>query len=148
MKSYCRTVIAVIAVSTCLASPPTAAAESPYDLVVFVNKGHKINSITIDELQQFYLKTKNNWSNGKKAICINTQESNPARKIFRSKVLKMTKEEESVYWENQKIRFHINPCIEMMNVARAVFNLRTAVGYALRRDVPHNVVKIILTIPE
>ena len=122
-------------------------ADSPDEIVVFVNKSISVNSISLSELKQIFLKRKTSWPGGDNIVCINVSDSSPLRELFRGRVLEMTKEDEQRYWTNQKIRFQLSPPAEMDDTPKAVFKLRNAIGYAARKDVPQGVVKIVAVIP-
>jgi ABC-type phosphate transport system substrate-binding protein len=129
------------------AYPTVSNAESPDDIVVFVNNASSVSNADIAELKQIFLKKKNNWQGGDRIVCVNAAEGTALREEFRKKVLNMTGPEEATYWENQRIRFQLVAPSEMPNAPRAVFKMKAAVGYAYRKDVPKDVVKIILVIP-
>jgi ABC-type phosphate transport system substrate-binding protein len=122
-------------------------AESPDDVVVFVNNASSVTSANIAELKQIFLKKKNNWPGGERIVCVNAKEGSAVREEFRKKVLNMTAQEEATYWENQRIRYQLFAPSEIPGAARAVFKMKAAVGYAYRKDVPKDVVKIILVLP-
>ena len=128
--------------------PAVSETASPNDILVIVNKSADIDSISMGELAQIFLKEKTSWSNGQRIIPINAREGGDLRKSFRTKALAMRTSEEEIYWENQKIRSQLNPPVEMSNTPKAVFKLKYAISYAFRRDLPDNVVKVILVIPE
>jgi hypothetical protein len=127
--------------------PVPLNAESPDDLVIFVNNKSGVRSMSVDELKQIFLKKKTRWPGGEKIDCINSPEGSTEREEFRKKVLGMSKTEEITYWQNQKIRMQLSPPIEISNTPKAVFRLSGAISYAFRKDLPEGVVKSILVIP-
>ena len=48
--------------------------------------------------------------------------------------------------ENQRLRHQITPPLEMPNTTKAVYKLKSAISYAFRKDVPLNLVKVVLVI--
>ena len=101
-KIRVSTFIVVFLTSISISGIP--AADSAEDILVFVNKSVSVDSITLAELKQIFLKKRNNWSDGKRIICINVQGNEKIRQIFRQKVLDMNVEEEQTYWEKQKVQ--------------------------------------------
>ncbi len=128
--------------------PTISTAESPEDIVVFVHQTGTLKSISIDELKQLFLKQKTSWSSGESVVTINAPEGSSLRNQFRTAVLAMTAVEEATHWETVRIRNQIAKPAEMLNTPKAVFRLKNAVSYAFRKDVPDNVVKVILVIPK
>lgn len=138
-----NTVIFVLAILL----PIPLIAESPDDLVVFVNTKSSVATITPEELKQIFLKKRTRWPGGDKIDCINSPEGSAERTLFRNKILGMSKTEETTYWQNQKLRMQLSPPIQISNTTKAVFRLKRSVGYAFRKNVPKGVVRIILVVP-
>ena len=126
--------------------PRTAAADSPDDILVIANKGIDTNQITVDELKQIFLGKKSSWKGGDRIVCLNQFDSHPIRNVFRKKVLNMSPKEEETYWEAQKVRRQLAPPPELTSIPKAVFKLKNAISYAYRKDVPDNVVKVLLVL--
>jgi ABC-type phosphate transport system substrate-binding protein len=139
--------IFVMMLSVMALLPVPLNAESPDDLVVFVNKKSRVRDLSVEELKQIFLKKKTRWPGGDKINCINSPEGSAEREAFRKRVLGMSKTEEITYWQNQKIRMQLSPPIEVSNTAKAVFRLNGAIGYAFRKDLPEGVVKAVLVLP-
>lgn len=131
-----------------LGFPWKAAAESPDDIVVFVNQVAKVKSVSIAELRQLFLKQKTSWASGEQVVCINAPDGTPLRNQFRQQVLAMSEAEEATHWETVRIRNQTLAPSEMLNTPKAVFRLKNAVSYAFRKDVPNGVVSILLEIPK
>jgi ABC-type phosphate transport system substrate-binding protein len=127
--------------------PVPLNAESPDDLVIFVNKKSGVITMSTEELKQIFLKKKTRWPGGEKINCINTPEGSAVREEFRKRVLGMSKTEEVTYWQNQKIRMQLSPPIEISNTPKAVFRLNGAISYAFRKDLPAGVVTTVLVLP-
>ena len=128
------------------ALPYSAVAESPDDIVVFVNPSSRVAEMTKAELRQLFLKQKTTWSSGEAVVCINAPSSSELRKQFRSIVMEMSETEEATHWANARIRSQVSPPAEMVNTPKAVFRLKNAVSYAFRKNVPPGVVKIVLVL--
>jgi ABC-type phosphate transport system substrate-binding protein len=124
-----RAIITVLVLLSALTSVPLNA-ESPGDIVVFVNNDRSTDSISKDELKQMFLKKKTGWpGGGDRIIPINAPENSPLGERFRQTVLAMTDREESSYWRDQQIRQQLSPPVEMSNTPKAVFKLKNAVSY-------------------
>ena len=132
---------------------PVAQAESPDDIIVFVNKALKVDSVEIDELKEIFLKNKTSWSPREKIVCINAKKGTALRKTFRQRVLGMAENAENIYWQDRMSRHKLARPPEFSNTVKAVFKVKAmfktlgAIGYAFRKDVPENVVKTVLVIP-
>ncbi len=125
----------------------SSSAESPDDIVVFVNNASLVSSLSAAELKQIFLKKKTSWPGGDKIVSINAVNNSLVREAFRKKVLNMSLQDEATYWENQRIRYQLIAPSEISAGPKAVFKLKAAVAYAFRKDVPKDVVKIVLVIP-
>lgn len=147
-KNCYRLLLATILLAAVISVPAVSSPGSPDDILVIVNKSTAVDAISLDELEQIFLKKKTTWPNGQRIVTINTMHNSPLREIFRSKVLEMKADEEATYWEKQKIRRQIERPPEMVNTTKAVFKLKSAISYAFRKDIPANVVKTVLVIPK
>lgn len=145
---HLKSALGVLVLLAGLSNAEAGLAESPNDIVVFVNKAAPVAEMSVDELKQIFLKKKTTWRNGDSIVCINAQDTDSSRELFRQKVLEMSKSEELEYWEKEKMRKQLSMPAEMSNLAKAVFKIKNAVAYAYRKDVPQDVVKVILVIPE
>ena len=128
----------------------TAPTQSgaPDDLVIIVNKTVNVDHISVEEIKQIFLKKKGYWPDGEHIVCIHPPESSKARHRFRDVVLGMSQEAEKTYWRTQQIRNQVAPPANISNTPKAVFRLKNAVSYALRKDVPKGVAKIVLSLSE
>ena len=137
----------------CFGLCPSARAESPDDIIVFVNKALKVDAVSQDEVKKIFLKKKTSWSPREKIICIHAKKGTPLRNAFRKRVLEMDEKAENVYWQEQKIRHQLAKPPEFANTVKAVFKVKAifktlgAISYAFRKDVPGNVVKTVLVVP-
>ena len=123
------------------------ATDSANDILVIVNKSVEVETLSIAELKQIFLKKKSSWPGGNPIVPINARVSEDIREEFREKVLDMSNTEESTYWETQKIRLQLSSPVEMGRTPKAVFKLKNAISYAYRRDVPTDVVKVVQILP-
>jgi len=139
--------LAVLAALGLTLFPQTSEAESPDDILIITNKGARANDISLDEVKKIFLRKKTSWSNGDRIIVVNAKNNAAVRDRFRQKVLGMTAADEQTYWANEKVRRQISPPPELSTIPKAVFKLKNSIGYAFRKDVPANVVKVLLVIP-
>ena len=63
-----NTVFLIIAIVAVLAVPELSSADSPNDIIVFVNTAVSIDDINIDDLKNYFLKRKTRWKKGGKVI--------------------------------------------------------------------------------
>lgn len=127
------------------ALPSQLSAESPEDILVFVNSSMAVEALSVAELKQIFLKEKSRWPGGDPIVCIHPKDMS-IRALFRNKVLGMTGTEEDTYWQDQKIRKQLSAPVEMSNTPKAVFKINKSVSYAFRKDLPVGVVKVILVL--
>lgn len=122
---------------------PTAHAESPDDVVVFVNREVAVSSVTTDELRQMFLGTRTSWPGGGRILCVNAAEGSKLRETFRTRVLRMSADEEQRYWEEQKVQGKGQEPASFGSTVKAVFRLKGGISYGLRGEVKGDVVKIV-----
>ncbi len=128
-------------------APSPARAESPNDILVITSKSTKIDKISIEELRTLFLKNRERYKNGDRAVPVNAPDGSSLRKRFVGKVLGMGVEQERAYWQKQKIMKGQSSPPTFSNICKAIFRLRGSIGYVLRSDYK-NVNKILLVIPE
>lgn len=134
-----------VATSLCLAGAPLALSEEP--LVVIVNAGNNITSITTEELAQFYTNAKLTWPNGKQVVLYDLKVKDEARVRFSRKVLNKDPEKVAMEWASKKItntaknppRTVSSPLLMETRVAKEP----AAVGYLLKSQVTSDRVKIV-----
>jgi len=130
---------------TMLASLP-AAADSPDDILIFVNNKTATNSLTTEEVKQIFLKKRSSWPTGGNIVCINAKAGTALRQDFRKKVLAMSPTDERRYWETQKIKGGQKEPPSFSNLVKAVFKVPKSISYGYRKGVSPGVVKIVATI--
>jgi len=124
-----------------------ASAEHPEDILVVANKTVPVDTITLPDLKQIFLKQRRQWAGSRKVVPINVKANDELRHRFRQALLKITKAEEDNYWEDQKIRNGLKEPPVFSNVLKAVFHLKGSIGYVYRKDFKEGVVKILTVIP-
>ena len=124
----------------------TGLAEDPRDILVVVNKSSRINAISLDELVELFLKYRESFKSGDKAIPINTTNAE-LREDFRRLVLKKSEAEEKKHWSNYTIRTGQSPPPTVGKTLKAVFRLRNGISYVYRSELVGNVAKVVLVIP-
>jgi hypothetical protein len=127
-------------------SGSAAGAENPKDLLIVVNTASKVTNLSVDQLREYFLKTRKTWPDGSKVVPVNTREPE-LRNVFRQKVLSMSASEEQRYWQDQMIRTGEQMPPEFDNALKATFRLSGAVSYVFRKDLLKNVVKVVAVIP-
>ena len=129
-----------------VAGEPSSRAEekaSAEALVVFVNKEVGADALTVEEIRQIFLRQRTTWAGGQRIACIDTRPGAPAREAFRTRVLKMTADEEKRYWQEQHIKGEATEPPTFSDTVRAVFMLKGGIGYSLRKDIKGSAVKIV-----
>jgi ABC-type phosphate transport system substrate-binding protein len=129
------------------AAPANIVADSDTDILIIVNKVVPVNSLSIDDVRDLFLKKKVRWKAGVKAVPINIRGKEKLRNQFRSRVLGMTLGDENDYWQKMKIQSGMSAPTEIGNTLKAVYKLKGAVSYIYRSQYKKDVAKIVLTIP-
>lgn len=73
------------------------------DIKFIVNASNPISSITIEQIQDFYLKRVRFWPDGIPLRFFDRKEGTPERKIFISRYIKKTPRKIDQYWIGQKL---------------------------------------------
>lgn len=136
--------LVVTAIST---FPSKVICQDEFDIVVIAHRNIPENEITLDELRELFLKNRNHWKSGVRAIAINARFGTRLRDEFVRKVLQMSPEEEVAYWQEQKIKTGEVTPPEFTNTQKAVFKLPGSVSYVYRSELKAGVSKILLVIP-
>ncbi len=126
--------------------PHSTTAEDEEDILIIANKSVKVDKITINEIQDFFLKRRSTWPNGNKVIPVNAPASSSLRKDFQRLVLKMTGPEESRYWQDQKIKKGVTKPPEFGNTLKATFKLKNSISYVYRPQYNEGVSKVLLVV--
>jgi hypothetical protein len=137
----------VIASVAVLVAPNPSAADSPDDIIVFVNISITESKINIDDLKNYFLKRKTRWKKGGKVIPVNAKAGTALRKDFLDRALGMTSEAEESYWNERRIQIGVSNPPEFSNIQKAVFKIRGAIGYVYRSEYKKGVTKVVLVIP-
>lgn len=142
--TYC---LALTIFAGVLVLPTVVYAESPEDILIIVNKGVPINSITRNELKDYYLKKRLDWRGGDRAVPVHSKGKSELRKEFCERVLNLTLSDEESYWRDKKIRTGVTKPAEFSNTLKAVFKIGGAVSYVYRSQYREGVAKVVLVIP-
>ena len=121
-----------------------ARAQKPTDLLIIANRSVRVGSVSRGELRRIFLKQRGSWKSGQNAVPVNAR-TGPAREAFRRKVLRMDAATESKYWQDEKIKKGTAAPPEFNNPVKAVFKIKGAVGYVLRKKLPPGLVNVIAT---
>ncbi len=128
------------------ANTDETAAEKPSDILVVVNKSSPISRIEPEELKSIFLKKKEIWSDGTRAVPINAPEGSKIREAFRRSIIGFDRDREETYWQDQMIKHGLRRPPEFSRPLKAVFKLRGAVSYVYRSEYRQNVAKVILVL--
>lgn len=121
--------------------------ENPEDILIVANKTVPVDSLTMDDLRQIFLKRRKKWSGGHKIVPIHVKGDPALRERIRKELLSMTAAEEKDHWEDQKLRTGIKEPPEIRQNLRAVFSLKGSISYVYRKDYKKGVVKILAVLP-
>ena len=130
-----------------LSLPGRAVADDPDDILIVVNRGVRIESISTSQLREIFLKKRSNWPGGGKALPVNAAAGSRLRAEFTRRVLEMSAGEEESYWYKRKIVSGDTPPPEFSNTLKAVFKLKGAVSYVYRSQYREGVARVLLVLP-
>lgn len=122
------------------------AEDNPSDILLIVNSQANIQSTNLEEVKNLFLRKKQAWRSGESAVPVHPKDAT-LRAAFAQRVLGMSRAEESIYWQDMKIKKGLAPPTELPNPLKAIFKLRNGVSYILRKDYKEGVAKILLVIP-
>jgi ABC-type phosphate transport system substrate-binding protein len=142
-----NSLVGIAAMALTLLVSGGARADSPEDILVFVNLRNKIGNASPVEIKDIFLKKRANWSQGSKVVPVHAPSGSLVRDAFRQRVLSMEEFEEQNYWQDGKLRHGLEPPVSFGNPIRAVFRLDNGVGYCFRADYVEGVVNVVLVIP-
>jgi hypothetical protein len=142
-----RMLLSVVLLGAAMFYSESAFADSPNDILVITSLSIKVQSVTIEEVKDFFLKERTSWPSGEKVIPINTGDDPALRDKFRDLVLKMSTAQEQRFWQTKKIKGGEGEPPVLNNVLKAVFKLRGAISYVSRSQYKEGVAKVILVIP-
>ncbi|MCP4677428.1 MAG: hypothetical protein GY854_18315 [Deltaproteobacteria bacterium] len=139
--------IAALVLTGAFLAPRLSAADSPNDILVVVNNSVPVENIPADRVRNFFLKKAQRFKGGMKVFPVNAREGTDIRKEFRKRLLDMTANEETRYWQDQKIKGGITPPPELGNTQKAVFKIKGAVSYVFRSEYKEKTSKVVLVLP-
>lgn len=142
-QSLKKVSITLILACSMVSAQKTAKAERPDDIVVIANKSLSADSIGLSELKRIFLKQKTSLK-GNHITPINAKPNSSLRVGFANRVLQMTSQEETGYWEDQKISKGTRPPAELSNTVKAIFSITNGISYCYRKDFNPAVAKILL----
>lgn len=122
------------------------AHAAPNDLLVIANRSVEAKQISHAALKQIFLRQRSRFG-GMRVVPINARDRTQERRGFRHEVLKMSRAEETRYWQEYRIRHGGRPPAEFRNVLKAVFKIRGAIGYVSRAHYREGVARILLVLP-
>ncbi len=139
----------IFTVVTVLAAASAAHAQKPEDVLIIANGTVPIDTLSVDELREIFMKRRSYWDSKLRIVPINAPDSAPIREEFRNRVLGMTQTEEGRFWQDNKIRTGTTKPTEFSTVLKAVFKLRGSVGYIYRKDFRDSLtsLKILTVLP-
>lgn len=126
----------------------TLSSFSIAELAVVVNPSNPINSATLEDISDVFLK-KSKKLGGQPVTPIEQKEANPAYEKFHSAASKKTPQQIKSYWANRIFTGKGTPPEAMRNdrkVMSAVAESKKAIGYVDSESVDSSV-KVIATIP-
>ena len=121
-------------------------AKDAQDILVIMNNASSVKSITEDELADLFLKRRQYFGNGEKAVPINSTNTT-LRNDFRQRVLRMSASDEDRFWHNHTIRTGGTPPLVFSQPLKAVFKLRNGISYVYRSEMIESVARVVLVIP-
>ncbi|MCU0661917.1 MAG: hypothetical protein MUC50_06280 [Myxococcota bacterium] len=138
----------IIALFGVVALAPTAArATDARDILVIANRALKAEPISFEDVKSLFFKERTQLKNGTSVVVLNARPGSLLRKQFDSSVLNMTEAQEMTYWQNRKIKTGDTPPPEFGNGLKAVFKLKSAIGYIFRGEMRGDVADVIAVIP-
>lgn len=150
MRVRVRVSVGVVIGGALVASGLAAKAAGPEhanDLVIIANRSIRAKSITLAVLRQLFTRRRLSWASAR-IVPIDAKPGTWERKAFRRRVLRMTRDEETRYWQDQRIQSGVSPPVEFRRVLKAVYKLKGAVGYVRRAKYRFGVAKILLVLPD
>ena len=87
-----------------MTAPKTSAADSPDDIIVFVNNAVPVDQMNIDDVKNLFLKRKLRWGTGGKVIPIHAKPATVLRSDFLRRACNMSLKQEESYWNDARIR--------------------------------------------
>ncbi len=107
-------------------------ATAAQEIVVIVNAANGTDSMSIDDIRDFYLKSREVWADGARVRPVDRQGHPPERRTFISKVLGLSLEEVECHWITKKYGSALAPPTRAPNdnaVIRLVETFPGAIGF-------------------
>ena len=123
------------------------SAESPEDILVIANRALKAKSISDSELRDIFLKKKESWHTGLRALPVHSKNAQ-LRNDFSQRLLQMNPSEEMRYWQQYQIKTGKPQPPSFGNTLKAVFSLKGAVSYIYRSQYREGVANVVLVLPQ
>lgn len=128
----------------------TARAKAEEAVVVIVNAGNPMKSLSLEAVRKYYENDIINWSNGKKIVLYDLRTKDEARQRFSEAVLGKDPQKVAMEWANKKIT---NTAKNPPRTVRSAILMQervakdpNAIGYMLKSNVTSREVKIVTTI--
>jgi ABC-type phosphate transport system substrate-binding protein len=121
----------------------------PPAIDVFVNPSSSITSMSASELAEIYDGSRHTWANGQTVVAFNLPAKQALRVEFDHAVLRMSPDQVSRYWIDQRIRDGSKPPRQVGEpglVVKLVARLPGAIGYAPAGSVTGTEVRIVALI--
>lgn len=141
-----KAIFLLLVFATCWFGTARALAESPDDILVIVNKAFTLKSVSEGELRDIFLRRKETWSNGLRAVPVHAKNAQ-LREDFSQRLLNMNRAEESLFWQQYQIKTGKSQPASFENTLKAVFKLEGAVSYVYRSQYRHGVANIVFVLP-
>lgn len=138
--------ISIVVFFVALLPSGVSAANRPDDLLIVTNKSVATDSISLGDTKAIFLKMRKSWRHGGKVVAIHSSKSS-VKKVFLARVMGMTPKEDVAYWQKQKVVSGEIAPPEFSNTLRAVYKIKNALSYCLRKDYTEGVVKILAVVP-
>jgi len=107
------------------------------DIVVIVNKGNPVRSLSRDELRPIFQTTKTQWPDGNRIAPFQLPEADSIRHGFDAAVLGLDPDRVARYWVDRKIRGGERPPAKLSTpaaIARMVGSNAAGIGYVAAAD--------------
>jgi hypothetical protein len=104
------------------------------------------DDLSAEDVRQIFLRKKTSWSSGQRIVCVDALADTATSDAFRKKVLRMSSDELKRYWEEQQLKGELAHIPAFSDTVRAVFMLNGSIGYALRKDLKTDAVRVVLTL--
>lgn len=124
-------VSALLFAALLLPTGPTRAATPT--LAVIVHPSNSIGSLSGPELESIFTSSRRYWRSGDHIVAFNYPPDDPLRVAFDRAVLRMSPDQVSTFWINQRIRGRQGPPRQIPDASlmvRVIERLPGAIGYA------------------